>query len=84
MNHTPGYTKAFVEVWYMNSCGTLQHMMSFQLGTVRTLNTQDVDKLREKLAQCEADPELMQDYIKAAIASVEANDYQLTFKFGLV
>lgn len=83
MNTTPGYIKAFVDVSYTTKDGIKQHMMSFQLATGRNDVDGDVDRVTQRKLACEADPSKMQDYIKAAIATAEANDYQITLDFGL-
>ena len=83
MNRTDGYIKAFVDVYYVNNAGVKHHMMSFQLATGLINNGGDYDRVCQTKEKCERDHSQMQEYIRAAIATVEANDYQLTLEFGL-
>jgi hypothetical protein len=84
MQHTPGQIKAFVNVFYTNAQGIKQHMMSFQLATADTRDEKAVSRVRAVAVTCEEDHSKMQDYIKAAIDSVMANDYDLTLEFGVM
>ena len=83
MQHTPGHIKAFVEVWYTNSQGVKHHMMSFQLATADTRHPREVERVKAKAVACEYDHSQMQSYIRDAIATVEKNDYQLSYVFGV-
>lgn len=84
MNRTEGFIKAFVEVYYLNAQGIEQHLMSFQLATGKVSDDAEYARVCKVKDDCQANPDLMQSYIKAAISAVEANDYHVSLKFGLM
>lgn len=83
MNRTEGYIKAFVDVSYINNQGDKIHMMSFQLATGKMSDQAAYDRVTQTKTRCELDNSQMQTYIRQAIASVQANDYQVILDFGL-
>ena len=83
MRRTEGFIKAQVEVFYCTNTGDKIHMMSFQLATGRISNETEYARVIKVKEDCEADNSKMQEYIKAALASVRANDYDLILEFGL-
>lgn len=84
MQRTEGYMKAVVNVFYINMYGDKQHVMSFQLCTIKMADDpQASEKCFARIDECKADETKMQNHITAAIDCLRANEYQLSVEFAV-
>lgn len=84
MQRTEGYYKAVVNVFYLNMRGDKQHVMSFQLCTIKTSeDPKAMDNCFARIEECKADESKMQHHITAAIDTMRANEYDLHLEFAV-
>ena len=77
------YYKAVVRITHVNNSGDVVHLMDAQIGQYKYNDVFDNSddgylKCQARCTECRDDHSKLPEYVKAAIQSLENNDYQLT------